>query len=169
MYSGSGLFSFMKYEITTKESWYVNFSMRTQISASGTRLCLSSKMKNHNILHINILLFKETTAYRMHHARPFLVMTRSSGVQFQVWRQLSLLSTVKIYNFFHIHLLLPYRVTEVDAISHSWPPRVMTHSSRYRTISRRCVFLVMIVRSNWTWRAQKDTSRGCLRRGYYER
>ena len=127
--------------------------MTTRISPLWTRLVgLPSKMKIHKILHINILLFKATMAYLMHHARPFSVMTRSSGVQVQVWRRLGLLSTMKTHNFFHIHLLLHYRVTEADATSHSWPPQVVTHSSRFRTISRRCV---MIIRSNFTQGAQK--------------
>jgi hypothetical protein len=68
------------------------------------------KMKIHNVLHIDILLFRETTAYIMRHAR---------RVQVQVWTRLGLLSTVKIHNFFHIHLLLPYRVTETYATPHS--------------------------------------------------
>jgi hypothetical protein len=47
------------------------------------------------------------------------MMTRLSGVQVQVWTRLGLLSSMKIHNFFHIHLLLPYRVTEADATPHS--------------------------------------------------
>ena len=66
------------------------------------------KMKIHN-LHIDILLFRETTAHVMHHT------------QVQAWTRLGLLSTVKIHtgSFDHIHLLLPYRVTEADATPHS--------------------------------------------------
>jgi hypothetical protein len=54
-----------------------------------------------NVLHIGVLLFGGTMAYIMHH--PFLVIG---------WTRLGLLSTIKIHNLFHIHLLLPYRVTD---------------------------------------------------------
>jgi hypothetical protein len=76
-------------------------------------------MKIHNVLHIDILLLRVTTAHVMHRAPPFLVMTRSSGVQVQVWTRLGFLSTMKTHNFFHIHLLVPYRVTEADTTPHS--------------------------------------------------
>jgi hypothetical protein len=78
-------------------------------------------MKILNVLHIDILLLllRQTTAFVIHHARPFSVMTHSSGVQVQVWTRLGLLSITKIRNFFHIHLLLPYRVTEAYATPHS--------------------------------------------------
>jgi len=76
-------------------------------------------MKIYNILHVDILFFGETTAHLMHCAQPLPVMTRSSGVQVQIWIRLSHLSTMKIHNFFHIHLLLPYRVTEIYAMPHS--------------------------------------------------
>jgi hypothetical protein len=79
-------------------------------------------MEAHNVLHIVILLFRETTARVMHHARPFSVMTRSPGVQVQVqvWTRLGLLvSTMKIHNFFRTHRLLPYIVTEAYTTRHS--------------------------------------------------
>jgi hypothetical protein len=132
--------------------------MTTRISALWTRLRLPSKMKTHNVLHINILLYRETTARVMHHALPFSMMTRLPGVQVQIWTRLGLLSTVKIHNFFHIHLLVPYRVTEAYATPHSRPPPVITHLSMFGTLSRRwqrCVFMGMIARSNFTQRAQK--------------
>jgi hypothetical protein len=107
------------------------------------------KNQVHNVLHIDISPFRETslTARVMHHPRSFWVMTRSSGVQVQVWTRLGLLITMKIHNFFRIHLLLPYIVTEAYTTRHSRPPPVMTHSSRFGTISWRYVLLGMIVRS----------------------
>jgi hypothetical protein len=84
----------------------------TRISALLTRLGLPSKMKIHNVLHFDI----QSTAYV---TGGTMVMTRSSGVQVQVWTRLGLLSTIKTRNFFHIHLLVPYRVTEADATPHS--------------------------------------------------
>ena len=124
-----------------EESWYVNFSMTT-------RLNFPLKMKIHNVPHIDTLHFIETTAYVMHHAQHFSVVTRSSGVQIQVRTRLCfrVLSTMKI----QIYLILRYRVTKADATPQSWPPPVITHSSRFRTISRRCVLLGTIVCSNCT-------------------
>ena len=75
-----------------------------------TRLGLLSRTKIYNILHIDVLLLGELTAFVVHY--PFSVMTRPLGVQVQTWTQLGLLSTMKIGNFFHTHLLLTYRVTE---------------------------------------------------------
>jgi hypothetical protein len=59
-------------------------------------------MNIHNVLHIDILFFRETT-----------------GVQIQVWTRLDLLSPMKIHNFFRIHRILPYRVTEAYTTRHS--------------------------------------------------
>jgi hypothetical protein len=102
-------------KVMKKESGYVGFSVTIRISALWTRLRLPSKMKIHSVL----LLFRETTAQVMQYGRPFSVMTLS-GVQVQVWTRLGLLlvSFMKIHNFFHIHLLLPYRVTEADTTPH---------------------------------------------------
>ena len=58
-------------------------------------------MNIHNVLHINILLVRETT-----------------GVQVQIWTRLGLL-LMKIHNFSHTHLLLPYKVTEAYTTRHS--------------------------------------------------
>jgi hypothetical protein len=57
--------------------------------------------------------FRATSIYVVHHPFSF------SMVQVQVWTQLDLLATMKIHNFVHIHLLLPYRVTEAYAPPHS--------------------------------------------------
>jgi hypothetical protein len=84
-------------------------------------------IKNENPQRSPYLHFRETTTHVMHHARPFSVMTRSSGVQVQVWTRFRLLLTLKIHNFFHIHLLLPYRATEAYATPHLGPPPVMSH------------------------------------------
>ena len=58
-------------------------------------------MNIHNVLHIDILLLRE-----------------AAGVQVQVWTRLGLLP-MKIHNFFHTHLLLPYKVTEAYTTRHS--------------------------------------------------
>ena len=91
-----------------EESRYVGFSTTTRILALWTRLGLPTKMimemKIHNVLHINILIVRETTS--------------AGRIQVQVWTRLGLLSTVKTHNFFHIHLLLPYRVTEMYPTPH---------------------------------------------------
>ena len=63
-----------------------------------------------NVLHIG------QAAYIIHH---YLSITRPAGAQVQVWTRLGILLTMKIHNFFHIHLLLPYRVMEAYITSHS--------------------------------------------------
>jgi hypothetical protein len=94
--------------------WRINASLSgaSEQSASfwgsgSPKLEAAGLMKIHNVLHIDVLS-RETKVYVIPH--PLSVMTRTLGVQVQVWTRL-FLSTTKIHNFFNIHLLSPSVMT----------------------------------------------------------